>query len=114
MWPFIGDQPGNTALLSITHEAAFELLSVRDGVGAQQPLRMVGKAPVDFSVEGVRDETRALFAKINGFDGKRVRANVERLGTELDNAWKDGGEAREELQRFMSQFSRSSRIHRNI
>jgi hypothetical protein len=104
MWPFGGDQPGNAALLSITHEAAFELLSVREGDGAQQPLRAKGKAPVDFSVNGVRKETQDLLIKLKGPEGQRVRANAERLGDELDKSWKEGGEARRELQRFMHKF----------
>jgi hypothetical protein len=104
MWPLIGDQPGNAALLSITHEAGFELLSIRDGPGARQPFRMEGKAPVDFSVDGVRNETRELLVKIKGSEGARVRVNAARLGDELEKSWQDGGEAREELRRFMHMF----------
>lgn len=101
MWPLIGDQPTNAALMSITHEAGFELLSIRDGPGARQPLRMEGKAPVDFSVDGVREETRELLVKLGGPEGMRVRANAVRLGEKLDKSWKEGGEARGELQKFM-------------
>jgi hypothetical protein len=104
MWPFIGDQPSNAALLSITHEAAFELLSVRSGLGARQPLRMEGEEPVDFSIEGVRKETRELLVKLKGSEGVRVRSNAERLGVELDKSWKEGGEASGELQSFLSKF----------
>jgi hypothetical protein len=104
MWPFIGDQPGNAALLSVTHEAAFELLSVREGVGAQQPLRMQAKGRVDFTVDGVRKEVREILVKIKGPEGERVRANAERLGAELDKSWNEYGEARRELQSFIHKF----------
>jgi hypothetical protein len=99
-----GDQPGNAALLSLTHEAAFELLSVRSGDGARQPLRMEGKELVDFSVAGVRKEARELLKKLKGPEGVRVRANADRLGAELDKSWKEGGEAHGELERFLNRF----------
>jgi hypothetical protein len=75
------------------------------GTGARQPLRMEGKEIVDFSVEGVRRETRELLRKIKGEEGARVRANAERLGAEIDKSWKVGGEARGELDRFLQRFA---------
>jgi hypothetical protein len=104
MWPFHADQPTNAALLSITHGAAFELLSVREGGAARQPLRAKGKTPIDFSIEGVRKETRELLVKLKNSEGERVRANAVHLGEELEKSWKEGGEARGELQRFMQMF----------
>jgi hypothetical protein len=104
MWPHLGDQPGNSALLSITHEAAFELLSVREGDGARQPLRMKGKHTVDFSVEGVRKETREVLLKIKGPEGERIRANAEKLGEALAESWQEGGEASRDLTMFMGKF----------
>jgi hypothetical protein len=102
MWPFGGDQNNNAALMSITHGAAFELLSVREADAARQPRRMHGRATLDFSLEGTREEMRALLAKLKGEEGERVRANAERLGDALDLGWKEGGEARGELERFLT------------
>jgi hypothetical protein len=104
MWPFASDQPANAAILSVQHEAAFELLSVRESHGARQPLRLEGKTAVDFSVDGVRKETRELLQKIKGPEGERVRANADKLGSELEKSWKEGGEAREQLDKFLSKF----------
>jgi hypothetical protein len=104
MWPFAADQPANSAILSVSHEAAFELLSVREAQGTRQPLRLEGKRLVDFSVEGVRKETQELLQKIKGPEGKRVRANAEKLGSELEKSWKDGREASLELNRFLARF----------
>jgi hypothetical protein len=104
MWPFSADQPANAALLSITHDAAFELLSVRAGDGARQPLRMRGKGTVDFSVDGMRKEVRALLDKLKGPEGTRVRANTLRLGEELDKSWHEGGQANEDAERFLHRF----------
>jgi hypothetical protein len=101
MWPFGGDQNNNAALMSITHGAAFELLSVRESA-ARQPLRMHGRTTLDFSLKGTREEMRALLAKLKGEEGEHVRANAERLGDALDLGWKEGGEAREELERFLT------------
>jgi hypothetical protein len=106
MWPFIGDQPGNAALLSIMHNAAFELLSVRERAGARQPLQMDSKKPVDFSAEGARKETRELLVKLKGPEGERMRANAGRLDVELDKLWEEGGEARENLQGFFANVDR--------
>jgi hypothetical protein len=104
MWPFSADQPSNAAILSILHEAAFELLSVREATGARQPLRLQGQPAVDFSVDGVRKEISELLQKLKGPEGEHVRANAEKLGSELDKSWKEGGEASEELNRFLSKF----------
>jgi hypothetical protein len=104
MWPFGGDQVINSIMLSVEHEAAFELISVREAGAARQPLRLEGKDAVDFSVEGVRQETRALLKKIKGAEGARVRTNAERLGEALGAAWNEGGEARHDLERLLSKF----------
>jgi hypothetical protein len=105
MWPFSADQPANTELLRGTHDAAFDLVSVRAGSrGAQQPLRLKGQPPVDFSIEGVRREVRDLLQKTKGPEGERVRANALRLSNELARSWREGGEASKEVERLLHQF----------
>jgi hypothetical protein len=104
MWPFGGDQPGNTALLSTTHGAAIELTTIRTGKGAQQPYRLAGQTPVDFSVGGVRREARELLVKLKGPEGLEIRKNTEALGEAMEKPWMEGGEAELELERFLNKY----------
>jgi hypothetical protein len=86
--------------MSVGHEAGFELLSVRTGLGERLPYRCGGGPAPDFSAEGVKKETRELLERLRGDDGRRVRANVERLGNTLQTSWEDGGAARVNLEEF--------------
>lgn len=79
--------------MTITHQAAFELVSVRMGEGARQPYYLADQAPVDFSIEGVRREVRDLLEKLRGSEGAQVRTNAEALAVEMEKGWKRGGEA---------------------
>jgi hypothetical protein len=107
-WPFLGDQPSNAALMSLTHCAAFELLSVREGEGARPPLRVVqggtSAKPIDFTIDGVRTEVRELLALLNGVEGVRARENTEKLGAAMERSWKDGGEASLQLTAFLEKY----------
>jgi hypothetical protein len=94
------DQPGNAVLLSAEYGAAFELLSVRTGTGARQPLRLREAPPVDFSVHAVRRETRELLGKLGGEEGMRLRERARHLAVEMNESW-EGGEAARELEGFM-------------
>jgi hypothetical protein len=95
------DQPGNAALLSTAYGAAFELLSVRTGTGARQPLRLREAPPVYFSVQAVRCETRELLGKLGCEEGLRVRERAGRLAMKMNESWEEGGEAVRELERLM-------------
>jgi hypothetical protein len=101
LWPFIADQPGNTALLNISHEVVFELVSVRQGVLMHQPRHLEGKEAVDFSIDDVRMEAPMLRGELEGTEGNRVRANTERLGAEFDKLRYEGRSAHRELQRLV-------------
>jgi hypothetical protein len=104
MYPVAGDQPGNAALISVKHQAAFELLSVRTGLGAQMPYRCRGGPSPDFSVEGVRKEVRELLERLKGEEGGRVRANAERLGEAYAKGWDEGGEAKTNLEQLLKLY----------
>jgi hypothetical protein len=105
-WPVAGDQPSNAVLITLVHDAAFELLSVRSGFGERLPYRCRDSripAP-DFSVEGCRQETRALLARLRGDDGRRVRINFDRLGEAYRTHWQDGGEAKIALEGLLTKY----------
>jgi hypothetical protein len=103
-YPIAGDQPGNALLMSVKHQAAFELLSVRTGLGQQLPYRCRDGPAPDFSADGVKKETRTLLERLKGEDGRRVRANFERLGEAYGKTWREGGEAKANLDRFMTKY----------
>jgi hypothetical protein len=104
----MGDQPHNAALMTLTHRAAFEMLSVREGDGARPPLRVVRGAssakPVDFTFDGLRTEVRELLSLMHGADGTLVRENLEKLAVAMDASWKDGGEASMQLAAFLQKY----------
>jgi hypothetical protein len=78
-WPICTDQPGNAAFLTVKHQAAFELLSVRTGIANKPPYRCHdGRIPLpDFSLEGVKKETKQILLQIDEEEGRRRRANFE-------------------------------------
>jgi hypothetical protein len=92
--------------LDLTHRAAFELLSVREGEGAQPPLRIVraGAPPIDFSVEGVRKEVIQLLERLRSDEGALVRANAEKLGAAMDKSWNKDGEASIQLEKLLLKY----------
>jgi hypothetical protein len=106
MWPFAADQPQTSAMVTLKHGAAFELLAVREGDGAQPPLRVVlaGDEPVDFTAEGVRKEVRVLYERMRGEEGAQVRRNAEQLGATMKASWEDGGEASSQLEGFLRKY----------
>jgi hypothetical protein len=105
LWPFSGDQPHNAAILTLKHNAAFELLSVREGPATQPPLRAERAGViVDFTVDAVRKEARQLLVQIHGDEGARVRANANKLGEAMDASWKQDGEASTQLEALLRQY----------
>jgi hypothetical protein len=104
-WPFGGDQPYNAATLTLTHDAAFELLSVREGAGARQPLR-ADRAGIKiyFTIDGVRGETRQLLLRMRNEEGARIRANARKLGEAMDSSWHPGGDASTQLEALLRKY----------
>jgi hypothetical protein len=91
-------------MLSIKHRAAFQLVSIRTGRGAQQPYHLAGQTAVDFSLDGVRREAHQLLEKLNGKEGKEVRKNAETLGAAMERAWQEGGEAITQTESFLKTY----------
>jgi hypothetical protein len=90
--------------MSVGHEAAFELLSVRKGLGARLPYRCRGGPAPEFSAEGTRKETHMLLKDLKGEKGRRIRANFERLGDAYGQNWEEGGEAKVNLEGFLKNY----------
>jgi hypothetical protein len=90
--------------MSVKHDAAFELLAVRTGLGEQLPYRCRDGPTPDFSPRGVKKEIRELLKFLKGKEGQRVRANFERLGELYRGNWDEGGEARINLEGFLRKY----------
>ncbi|KIK52853.1 glycosyltransferase family 1 protein [Collybiopsis luxurians FD-317 M1] len=106
-WPYSADQPYNAAR-TCQHNAGFELVEVRTGErGTQRPYRakdrLESQSP-SFSVSAARDEFRQLLGRIEGDEGRVIRANFERLGQLMDKTWNEGNEAKKNLNAFLQRF----------
>ncbi|KAK4705040.1 hypothetical protein P7C70_g1165, partial [Phenoliferia sp. Uapishka_3] len=87
LWPANAEQPMNAAILSNGSKAvAFELLQVIGSV----------KGPFSASTHEFKD----VFKKARGEEGKRLRANVERMAQDLRDSRKDEGQA--EIERLVA------------
>ncbi|KAJ3726690.1 UDP-Glycosyltransferase/glycogen phosphorylase [Lentinula raphanica] len=106
-WPFSADQPYNAAR-TIQHNAGFELIEVRTGkYGTQVPYRFKDSSILDrptFSISAAQREFRELLQRIEGEEGRVVRANFERLAKMMDETWDEGYEAQESLRAFFREF----------
>lgn len=98
-WPFDADQPANAALVSIIHEAGYELVEARQGIALQPMHRLNGRTP-EGSVEALRKEAIEILAKARGEDGKVRRMNAQRLGKQFADYWAPDGDGWKELQRI--------------
>ncbi|KIJ46021.1 glycosyltransferase family 1 protein, partial [Sphaerobolus stellatus SS14] len=99
-WPMAADQPDNAALLSITHNAAYQLTEARTGSAGLKALKR-GVQPTG-TVEALQRETREILEKARGIDGKLKRQNAEALKNKMRAAWSENGEAVTELKRLLS------------
>lgn len=108
-WPFSGDQPYNAAHLSENLKVALELVEVRTGEcgvgvnGKTKPLHRSGRA-----AQGTRAAVRAEFLgvidAVRGEKGAEIRANTQRLKSMFNEAWEQGGDAREQVRAFLKEF----------
>ncbi|KAJ4497418.1 hypothetical protein C8R41DRAFT_217270 [Lentinula lateritia] len=106
-WPFAGDQPYNAAR-TVQHNAGFELVEVRTGkLGTRVPYRFKDSSSSEyptFSISAAREEFKGLLRRIEGEEGRIIRANFERLGEMMDKTWDQGREAEESLGAFLRDF----------
>lgn len=101
-WPFEGDQPVNSALLSTTHDAAFELFEVRSGEHGLKTIHRRGPdaSPLSGTDDAAQREIRDVLTRARGPDGARKRANAMRLSEAINRGWDDGGDCQVELETF--------------
>ncbi|ESK90158.1 hydroquinone glucosyltransferase [Moniliophthora roreri MCA 2997] len=105
-WPIAADQCLNSALITLQHRAAFELIEVRTGEnGTKRPYRCGPDGPSPrFTVESAKEEFRNVLKSIRGEEGQIVRSNFVRIAEEAAKAWDNGGEAREQLEALLKIF----------
>ncbi|EIN06266.1 UDP-Glycosyltransferase/glycogen phosphorylase [Punctularia strigosozonata HHB-11173 SS5] len=99
-WPFLGDQPINTAVLSVNLNVAYQLLEVRSGRHGLKPLHRTGRAP-EGTPEAVRREFIDVLEKMKGPDGAAKRANAEKIRDALAATTREGGHARQALMHLL-------------
>lgn len=95
-WPFQADQGTNAASFSSESDIGYELFEVRTGPGLL-PVHRLGRAPTG-TIEAIRAEAVATLDKAFGEDGKRKRANIEKMREKISNVWSPGGSCTRELQ----------------
>lgn len=98
-WPFEADQPMNAALVSIIHQAGYELIEARQGLALRPMHRLNGRAP-EGTVEALRKEATEVLKKARGEDGQVRRMNAQRLGEQFASYWAPDGAGWKELQRI--------------
>ncbi|KAJ7741938.1 hypothetical protein DFH07DRAFT_48842 [Mycena maculata] len=108
-WPLVYDQPSLAMSVSQVLGCGFELSEVRQGLGLKYRAS-TGKTPVG-TPESVKIEAAEVLERaFNGTDGKAAREKVQRVATQLGQAWdgeRDGagpGEALSDLRRFIQTY----------
>ncbi|KAJ7688158.1 hypothetical protein B0H17DRAFT_1203165 [Mycena rosella] len=97
MWPTVGDQTTNAALLSSgPHPVAIELMQVRTGTQLGPSLRTT--EPITGTVEAAAAELNAAFGAVRGPLGATLRENALNMAQALRDARK--GEVGEEISRL--------------
>ncbi|KAI9070271.1 glycosyltransferase family 1 protein [Trametes sanguinea] len=99
IWPITVDQAPNAVHLTYNVDMAYELMEVRNGVGAG-PLHRTGKAPLG-TLDAVRDELRDVLVRAFGEDGVAKRQRLLGLRDTLEKAWTEEGVARREVGNFL-------------
>ena len=100
-WPYGADQPINTAHLTQNLDVAYELTEVRSGVHAKKPLYRTGKTPTG-TPESIKAELYHILDLAFGEDGKKKRANMEKLRDAVAHAWTEEGKSSQTLSQFLS------------
>ena len=88
-WPFDADHPINAINIASVHNAGYELLEVRSGLGLKPIHRLGGKSPQG-TLESAKAEFIDLFAKARGEDGKAKRAKAQWFEEQFEKTWEEG------------------------
>lgn len=86
-------------MVSMNHNAGYELLEARQDVALRPMHRLGGKAPSG-TIEALKKEAIDVFTKARGADGELKRANAQKLGKQFADLWEKDGFGWKELQRF--------------
>lgn len=103
-WPYLAEQPQNTAHLTDTLQLGYELVEIRTGEYATKPICRTGKTPRG-SIEALRAEALEILDKAFGADGQIKRANVLKLREESLAAIGPGGSSQKDIQRLLEAMS---------
>ena len=98
-WPLDADQPANAAHITLNLDIAFEMIEVRTGPGLK-PLHRGGR-PTG-TIEAVISEVRSVLQRARGPEGDRKRRNAESMGEKWKKEWEEGGDARMNLKKFLT------------
>lgn len=90
----------NATNIAFNHNAAYELVEVRNG-GALRPIHRLGGRAPEGTVEAIREEAIDVFTKARGEHGKTIRRNAQRLGKQLADYWAADGDGWKQLQRIV-------------
>lgn len=98
-WPFVADQPVHALWMSQVLDTGFELLQVRDGPvkgkayrGGPNGTEILG------TEEAIAREIDEVLAACQGEEGKRKRANAERVKQSIWDAHQPGGQIDRHLE----------------
>ena len=103
-WPFDADHPINAINIASVHNAGYELLEVRSGLGLKPIHRLGGKSPQG-TLESAKAEFIDLFAKARGEDGKAKREKAQWFKEQFEKTWEEGGYSANELKKIANIFS---------
>ena len=78
---------------------AYELIEVRNGVGAGKIYRS-GRTPTG-TIDAVKAEMRDVLDRAFGEDGAEKRAKLQQLRKTLQSAWSENGVARRDVEAFL-------------
>jgi len=83
---------------------AFELIEVRTGPDGLKPLLRNGLTAKG-TREAVGREIREALDACRGEQGDELRRNAQEMKRKFEKAWKDGGEAKRELNAFLERYA---------
>ena len=99
LWPIDPDQAMHALYLTEKLGIAYELIEVRNGIGAGKIFHN-GRKPIG-TIEAVKNEIRDVLGRAFADEGADKRAGLRNLSQTLDAAWRGGGVAQREIEAFV-------------
>lgn len=101
LWPFLADQPLNAIYMTDVLQIAYELIEVRSGKYAHQPIFRNGRKPVG-TMDAMKDEIRDILQKAFGEDGAKKRQRLLALQERVNRDWDEGGPSLRDATAFLA------------